>query len=56
MASKNSRGEGPFLPDRELPPLEVPDGVDPRVSMMRSALIEYKETSEGDLAVALVLC
>ena len=38
MASEITRNE-PFLPDRELHPAGIPEGVDRRAFMMRSALI-----------------
>jgi L-serine dehydratase len=39
MKSENTGHDSSFLPDREVTPLEVPDGVDRRAFMMRSALI-----------------
>jgi L-serine dehydratase len=39
MKRKNPRQERPLLPDRELSPTEVPQGVDRRAFMMRSAVV-----------------
>jgi len=39
MASNITPSEPPFFPGREFQPVEIPDGVDRRAFMMRSALI-----------------
>ena len=59
MSAEDCHGERACLPDEELTSAEVPSGIGRRPFFMRSARemsAKYKETSEGGLAVSMVLC